>query len=65
MLGGRVNLVKFVLESIHVYWLSLAKIPKSILNRIRRKMFSFLWTRKKEKGVHLVNWKRIAKPKKT
>jgi hypothetical protein len=65
-LGGRVTLVKSVLESIPVYWLSLAKIPKSILNRIRRKMFSFLWSGKKEKeGVHLINWKRIAKPKKT
>jgi len=32
-LGGRVTLVKFVLESILVYWLSLAKIPKIILNK--------------------------------
>jgi hypothetical protein len=29
-LGGRVTLVKAVLESISVYWLSLAKIPKSV-----------------------------------
>jgi len=28
-------------------------------------MFSFLWTRKKEKEIiHLVDWKRVAKPKK-
>jgi hypothetical protein len=28
-------------------------------------MFNFLWTGKKEKEIiHLVNWKRIAKPKK-
>jgi len=28
-------------------------------------MFSFLWTGKKlKKGMHLVSWKRIAKPKK-
>jgi hypothetical protein len=27
-------------------------------------MFSFLWTGKKEKeNIHLVNWKRIVKPK--
>jgi hypothetical protein len=64
-LGGRVTLVKVVLESIPVYWLSLAKIPKSLLNKIRRRMFSFLWTGKKVKeGMHLVSWKKIAKPKK-
>jgi hypothetical protein len=40
-LGGKFILVKSVLESISVYWLSLAKIPKSILNMIRRRMFSF------------------------
>jgi hypothetical protein len=41
----------------------MAKIPKILLNKIRRRMFSFLWTGKKE-SIHLVNWKRIAKPKK-
>jgi hypothetical protein len=46
-LGGRVTLVKYVLESILVYWISLAKIPKILLNKIRRRMFSFLWTGKK------------------
>jgi hypothetical protein len=64
-LGGRVTLVKVVLESIHVYWLSLAKIPKSILNIIRRRMFSFMWSGKKVKeGIHLISWEKIAKPKK-
>jgi hypothetical protein len=64
-LGGRVTLVKAVLESIPVYWLSLAKIPKSILNIIRRRMFSFMWTGKKLKeGIHLISWENIAKPKK-
>jgi hypothetical protein len=64
-LGGRLTLIKAVLESLHVYWLSLAKIPKCILNNIRRKMFNFLWTGKKTKeGIHLVSWKKLAKPKK-
>jgi hypothetical protein len=49
----------------YLYWLSLAKIPKSILNNIRRRMFSFLWTGKKIKEeIHLISWKKIAKPKK-
>jgi len=32
-LGGRLTLVKDVLESLPVYWLSLAKIPKCNLNK--------------------------------
>jgi len=65
-LGGRVILVKVVLESIYVYWISLENIPKSVLNCIRRRMFSFLWTGNKfNEGMHLVSWKKLAKPKKT
>jgi hypothetical protein len=60
-----VTLVKAVVESIYVYWLSLEKIPKTVINNIRRRMFSFLWSCKKEKeGIHLTNWKKIAKLKK-
>lgn len=35
-LGGRLILVKSILGNIPVYWLSLTKIPKSILNMIPR-----------------------------
>jgi hypothetical protein len=48
-LGGRFTLVKSVLESIHVYWLSMSKIPTGLLNKIRRRMFNFLRIGKKEK----------------
>jgi len=64
-LGGRVILVKSVLESILVYWLSLAKIPKGTLNNTRRRMFIFPWLGNKlKKRVHLISWKKLAKPKK-
>jgi hypothetical protein len=54
-------LVNSVLESIPVCWLSIAYIPKSIIERIRRKCSSFLWTGSKEKeGITLVKWSRIA-----
>jgi hypothetical protein len=33
-LGGRLILAKSVLQSLHVYWLSLVKIPSSMLHRI-------------------------------
>jgi len=41
------TLVKFVLENIPVYWLSVEKIPKITVNNIRKRMFSFLWSGKK------------------
>jgi hypothetical protein len=34
-------LVKFVLEAIPIYWISLSKIPKGILEWIRRINFMF------------------------
>jgi hypothetical protein len=58
-------LLKSVLESIPQYWLSLAHVPKSILDRIRRCSFQFPWYGKKLKeSIALVKWKNIAKPKK-
>jgi hypothetical protein len=61
---GRLVLVKSILESIHVYWLSIAHIPKGILDKIRRKCFNFLWSgRRLEEGIPLVKWTRIASPR--
>jgi hypothetical protein len=55
------TLVKSVLESISVYSLSLAHIPKGMLDKIKRKCFNFLWTRKREKeGIPLVKGSRIS-----
>jgi hypothetical protein len=48
-LGGRVTLVKFILENIPVYWLSMEKNPKGTLKNIRKRMLSFLWSGKKLK----------------
>lgn len=63
-LGGTLILVKVVLENLPIYWLSIAKIPKLVLERIIKLMFSFLWmdNRKKE-GVHLMNQERLYLPK--
>ena len=48
---GRLVLVKSVLEAILVYRMSLAWIPKSILEKSRKICSKFLWTRKKEQRV--------------
>ena len=39
---GRLDLVKTVPESIPVYWITLEKIPKGILTKMRHKCFNFL-----------------------
>jgi hypothetical protein len=64
-LGGRLVLVKAVLESQPVYWLALENIPSSVLHRIRQVVFNFLWDgKRKRKGFHLCSWQLIARPKK-
>jgi hypothetical protein len=63
-LGGRLILVKVVLEGLPVYWLSVTRIPREILDKIHRRIFSFLWTGKKDKeSVHLVAWNKLVCPK--
>jgi hypothetical protein len=47
-LGGRYILLKAVLESESVYWMSLALIPGSVLNSIRKLMYHFLWKKNQE-----------------
>ena len=63
-LGGRLVLVQVVLSSLPVYWLALALIPASVLDRLRRLTFAFLWG---SSGVnnkyHLANWQHLSWPK--
>jgi len=63
-LGGRLVLLKYVLQNISVYWLSLVKVLQKILHKIRQVMFHFLWLGAKEKNeFHMVNWEQIYQPK--
>jgi hypothetical protein len=63
-LGGRLVLLKSMFESILIYWLSLAHVPKGILDRIRKRCFSFLWSSQKQKeGILFFKWSLLAKPK--
>jgi hypothetical protein len=57
-------LIKAVLESQPVYWMALAHIPITVLNRIRKLVFSFLVVRQQaKKSYHLCNWETLSKPK--
>jgi hypothetical protein len=62
--AGRLVLVKSVLEAILVYWMSLAWIPKGILERIRKLCSKFLWAGNQEKVIiPWVKWSSLALPK--
>ena len=62
-LGGRLILMKSVLMGLAVYWLTLARIPKSILHCLRRSIFNFLWEKSHGKTrCHLVDWQVISRP---
>ena len=62
-LGGRLVLIRLVLTSIPVYWFSLFPIPASIIDRLRKLIFSFLWGSSTNKSkFHLMNWKELARP---
>lgn len=63
-LGEKMILVKDVLKIIPVYWFSLAKIPSSILELIRRMSFNFLWDGNKQRSsYHLSKWQDLSRPK--
>jgi hypothetical protein len=63
-LGGRLTLASSVLQSIPIYWISLAKAPSSVLQSIQLLINRFIWRGgKKRTGIHLTKWKNLAKPK--
>jgi hypothetical protein len=64
-LGGRYILVKSVLESLAVYWMTLERLPTRTLNLLRRLSFNFLWNDQPgHHRFHLCCWQSLSKPRK-
>jgi hypothetical protein len=62
--AGRLVLEKYVLEAIPVYWMSLAWIPKGVLEIARKLYFKFIWAGTKDQFVApWVKWNAVAVPK--
>ena len=60
-LGSIITHIKAVLTGLPIYWFSLAKIPKAILNHLRQCIFSFLWGSCDGRSkMHLVDWKTLS-----
>jgi hypothetical protein len=64
-LGGRLILVKSVLEGLAVYWMTLARIPNKIIILLRSLSFNFLWNDLAGKRrFHLCSWQSLVRPRK-
>ncbi|KAM0008293.1 putative RNA-directed DNA polymerase [Helianthus debilis subsp. tardiflorus] len=63
-IGGRVVIIKSVLESLPTYFFSLYKVPKKVVSDLESLIKSFLWGGSVEEKMHWVNWDRVARHKK-
>ena len=57
--AGRVQLIKSVLGSLHVYWAGMFILPKNILRTIEAKMRHFLWHGSSDTGFSKVGWETV------
>jgi len=53
-----------VLSSIPANYMQINWLPESICDNIDQVTRNFIWRGANDKGIHLVGWKKIAKPKK-
>ncbi|KAJ0879197.1 putative reverse transcriptase zinc-binding domain-containing protein [Helianthus annuus] len=62
--AGRLQLIRSVLSSLHVYWASVFILPKRIINDLEERMRRFLWAQGNGiKGKAKVNWKMVCLPR--
>jgi len=62
---GQLVLIKSFLEAIYLFWMSVARIPKGISNKIQKCCCGFLWRGTKyDRTFAWVIWDRISLPKK-
>ncbi|CAL5380958.1 unnamed protein product [Camellia sinensis] len=60
--AGRVTMIKSVLSSLPVYYLSLFKMPECVAKSVDRLQASFLWGGSdNQRKVHLVRWGEVTK----
>ncbi|KAK9048814.1 hypothetical protein SSX86_032219 [Deinandra increscens subsp. villosa] len=62
--GGRLTLVKSVLDSLPTYFFSVYKAPKGVINQLEKIRFRFLWGGNCDANkIHWVNRNEVCKPK--
>lgn len=61
---GRLVLIKLVLNSMHLYFMSLFQVPKNVVKQIIKIQREFFWKRAgNRRGLSLLKWEVIQKPK--
>lgn len=60
---GRLTLASSVLSSIPTYYMQTSWLPQSICDTIDQTTRSFIWRDFIDKGIHLVGWRKITRPK--
>jgi hypothetical protein len=60
---GRLALASSVLSSIPTYYMQISWLPQSICDSIDQTTRNFIWRDSNNKGIHLVGWDKIARPK--
>src|SRR4051812_31440764 len=61
--GGRITLLKSVLSTLSIFYLSFYKAPKKIIGEINKLQSNFLWGGSEEKKkIHWISWKEVCLP---
>ncbi|KAK1441005.1 hypothetical protein QVD17_06841 [Tagetes erecta] len=62
--AGRLQLIRYVLSSLHVYWSSVIFLPSRVIADLEQKMRKFLWGNNDHTKYHAkVAWKIVCLPK--
>lgn len=63
-MGGRVTLLKSVLNSLPTYYFSLYRAPKQVINRLEQLRRRFLWgDDENNRKINWVAWCKVCSPK--
>ncbi|KAL2226567.1 UNVERIFIED_CONTAM: hypothetical protein Sindi_2015400, partial [Sesamum indicum] len=60
--AGRVQILKFVLTSLSVYWASAFILPKKIIKEIEKRLRTLLWKGTGNSGYAKVAWNDVCRP---
>lgn len=63
-IGGRLTLAQSVIQGIPIYWFDLQKLPVTIIQVIRSRLFNFIWSGKpSSRKWHMCSWQSLSWPK--
>ncbi|XP_058751483.1 uncharacterized protein LOC131624543 [Vicia villosa] len=62
-MGGRITLLKSVLSSLSIFWMSFYKLPSKVVKRINGIQSKFLWGGVEERRrIHWIKWEDVTLP---